>query len=301
MNRRVVLNSGRKVWQLGLFVGIFIFSLKVHAIETRYPIIYVHGVGISYHPFEYLVPLKKAFAEKGYSLLVARTPAVDTFKKSAEVLQEDIKRMVPQGPFHLVGHSMGGLVARYYATHFNQDGRVLSVTTISTPHRGSKVADWILEKVGQNHSTKNLPSVVEKGVLDLLKQFFGNSWTVVRELSTKHMNTTFNQNVPNQAPIRYFSVGSYIPWPQVVYTQNPYLLLAYKINSEAGHPLSDGPVSVESAAWGESLGEYPSDHYANTAPFPFGGKIIYKDFVNLVTSNLDKQFFYERDDRPIQR
>lgn len=44
-------------------------------------------------------------------------------------------------PFvHVVGHSMGGLVARYYVQMLGGDDRVLDVVTIGTPHSGTHAA-----------------------------------------------------------------------------------------------------------------------------------------------------------------
>ena len=42
--------------------------------------------------------------------------------------------------FHIVGHSMGGLVARHYIQHFNGDKRVQSLITLGSPHHGTPTA-----------------------------------------------------------------------------------------------------------------------------------------------------------------
>ncbi len=56
--------------------------------------------------------------------------------------------LVAAQPTHIIAHSMGGLDARFILSPNNQDhlqAPVRSLTTISTPHRGSLIAD-ILEK-----------------------------------------------------------------------------------------------------------------------------------------------------------
>lgn len=42
--------------------------------------------------------------------------------------------------FHIVGHSMGGLLARQYIQHKGGDRRVKSLTTLGTPHHGTPTA-----------------------------------------------------------------------------------------------------------------------------------------------------------------
>jgi triacylglycerol lipase len=41
---------------------------------------------------------------------------------------------------HVVGHSMGGLIARYYVQRLGGDARVHTVVTLGTPHRGTRTA-----------------------------------------------------------------------------------------------------------------------------------------------------------------
>ena len=41
---------------------------------------------------------------------------------------------------HVVGHSMGGLIARYYVTRLGGDERVHTLVTLGTPHHGTYLA-----------------------------------------------------------------------------------------------------------------------------------------------------------------
>jgi triacylglycerol lipase len=62
-------------------------------------------------------------------------------------LADEIQRGFPQGPVHIIAQSMGGLDSRHLiaANHhgLSDPGRNISVTTLSTPHRGSPVADLL--------------------------------------------------------------------------------------------------------------------------------------------------------------
>ncbi|HYH72208.1 MAG TPA: alpha/beta fold hydrolase, partial [Nocardioides sp.] len=41
---------------------------------------------------------------------------------------------------HIIGHSLGGLIARYYVTRLAGDARVHTLITLGTPHEGSYAA-----------------------------------------------------------------------------------------------------------------------------------------------------------------
>jgi triacylglycerol lipase len=78
-----------------------------------------------------------------------RVPLTASIDTRARVLAAEIARFPfpdPAGPIHVVGHSMGGLDARYLLDR-NLSGlasRIASLSTIGTPHRGSPIADFIV-------------------------------------------------------------------------------------------------------------------------------------------------------------
>ena len=60
----------------------------------------------------------------------------------AQQLKDFIDRVSPAEPVHLFAHSMGGLDARYMISCLGMAQRVLTLTTLGTPHRGTAFADW---------------------------------------------------------------------------------------------------------------------------------------------------------------
>jgi triacylglycerol lipase len=78
-----------------------------------------------------------------------RVPLTASIDARARALAAEITRFAfpdPLRPIHVVGHSMGGLDARYLLDR-NLDGlasRIASLSTIGTPHRGSPIADLIV-------------------------------------------------------------------------------------------------------------------------------------------------------------
>ncbi len=73
--------------------------------------------------------------------------AMASSDQRARALAEQIRASFPDGPVHIIAHSMGGLDSRILIGNdyqgLGQPGRIVSLTTLSTPHRGSPVADLL--------------------------------------------------------------------------------------------------------------------------------------------------------------
>src|SRR5262249_11785271 len=92
--------------------------------------------------FEYFRGGRKAFP----GAVFPQVPPLGDVKSRAQALAASIKDLA--GPIHLVAHSMGGLHARYMPSKNLEGtggpGRVASLATLSTPHRGSPIADLLV-------------------------------------------------------------------------------------------------------------------------------------------------------------
>lgn len=67
-------------------------------------------------------------------------------------LAQNIRQILKDGPYekvHIIGHSMGGLDARYMLVNEGIADRVASLTTIGTPHLGTSFAVFGLEHGGE--------------------------------------------------------------------------------------------------------------------------------------------------------
>lgn len=82
----------------------------------------------------------------------------------------------------------------------DRDFRILSITTIGTPHHGSSFADYFLETVGR----ERLPQVLS--LLDLLPNGGGDG-KAFECLTVEHMRK-FNKDTPDVPDIKYFSWGA---------------------------------------------------------------------------------------------
>lgn len=61
-------------------------------------------------------------------------------EKVREKVERLYSRFPNMGPLSIVGHSMGGLIGRYYVKRLGGDRRVTNLITLGTPHNGSPTA-----------------------------------------------------------------------------------------------------------------------------------------------------------------
>ncbi|MBT3984611.1 MAG: hypothetical protein HOE90_24860 [Bacteriovoracaceae bacterium] len=256
----------------------------------RPPVIFCHGFGVNWQLYEVLLPLKKLFSDHGMKLLIARTPFMNTLQMRAETLDKEVKRLVPHGEFHLIGHSMGGLDARHAICNSDWAGRCLSLTTVSTPHKGSAIAEeaerliHTIDKIAHKNVFKMLP------IVDKLSHFATSSLQSFKQLHPEYMVDKFNPQNPDHDKVKYFSLNFFVPKPFINYSVVHWMKLPYDLyHKTTGRP-NDGLVCVESSTWGESLGVFEGDHYSQTGPIPFNGKLQYKETFQKIIDNLIKSF-----------
>jgi len=92
--------------------------------------------------------LKRALEQCGAGPVVSfgYSPLVGDVRTAAARLAEQIEQLCTvtgASTVDIVGHSLGGLIARYYVQRLGGHARVGTVVTIATPHRGTIVA-WLL-------------------------------------------------------------------------------------------------------------------------------------------------------------
>ena len=117
--------------------------MSTESLQLHYPIVLIHGLGAksNYGPFEYFYGLPKLLKESENQVLIVNLRAWHTIEHRAKQLKEQIEAAIPDGKMNLVGHSMGGLDARYLTSCLGFEDRVASITTIGTPNRGSLMGD----------------------------------------------------------------------------------------------------------------------------------------------------------------
>src|SRR5437879_6389455 len=121
--------------------------------RLRAPLVLVHGL-LGFDRFavggwtlvSYFSLITDVLAAGGNRVLVAQLSPTGPVRQRAAELKAFLERQVPQEPVHLIAHSMGGLDSRYMISCLGMNERVLTLTTLGTPHRGTSFADWGLSR-----------------------------------------------------------------------------------------------------------------------------------------------------------
>lgn len=251
-------------------------------VATAHPILLHHGFNAGARGMWSFYKVKEALEADGHIVRVTSVPPFASVRERALALGQQIDALMAQTgatQVNLIAHSMGGLDARYLISTLGYGDQVISLTTISTPHRGSAVADIAL---------KLLPGKLDD-VINMLAKLWGRTYSDVAErsdvraaltgISTKELER-FNQVTPDDSRVYYQSwagvssvLGISNPkdikacddkllghdnQPDVM---NPQLVIgAAAIAPGTSLVPNDGMVAVEDAKWGEFQGCIVADH-----------------------------------------
>ncbi|MGW4835897.1 esterase/lipase family protein [Streptomyces globisporus] len=115
-------------------------ALPVTAVATP-PVVLLHGFIDNRSAF---VVLRRTLTRHGRRLASLNySPLTRDVRTAAELLGrhvEEICARTGHGRVDVVGHSLGGLIARYYVQRLGGDRRVRTLVTLGTPHGGTAVA-----------------------------------------------------------------------------------------------------------------------------------------------------------------
>ncbi|KAI7898595.1 Alpha/Beta hydrolase protein [Cokeromyces recurvatus] len=238
-------------------------------IPPRAPIVLCHGL----YGFDKLGPdafpllqihywggIENALAKLGAKVIVTKVPSTGSIWLRAYTLHQILKSILKED-INFVAHSMGGLDCRYLITHMlDRPYKIKSLTTISTPHRGSPVMDWFRDHIGVGTMTSDA-ALVAAGLTSKNKNKFLNQFIrlvdteAYANLSTDYCKHHFNPHTPNDPKVAYYSYGANASFP-------PWSLLNLPskwIREKEGE--NDGLVSVESAKWGHYIKTLDADHW----------------------------------------
>ncbi len=116
--------------------------------RTKYPILFVHGVFFRDSRFiNYWGRIPKALEQNGAKIYYGEHQSAASVEDSARELAKRIERLVEDTgceKLNIIAHSKGGLDCRYAISKLGAYKYVASLTTVNTPHRGCKFADYLL-------------------------------------------------------------------------------------------------------------------------------------------------------------
>ncbi|MFD5775165.1 esterase/lipase family protein [Streptomyces fungicidicus] len=110
--------------------------------EARPPVVLLHGFIDNRSVF---VLLRRSLAQHGRQQIESLnySPLTCDIRIAAELLGRHIEQVCERTgsrQVDVVGHSLGGLIARYYVQRLGGDTRVRTLVTLGTPHSGTRVA-----------------------------------------------------------------------------------------------------------------------------------------------------------------
>jgi len=220
---------------------------ETKSVRLGAPIVLAHGlfgftrIGIGRLTItSYFRGIPEVLRRQGNRVLVTRVPAIAGVEDRARRLGDQILRAFPDEPVHLIGHSMGGLDARRLLADPSWEKRVLSLTTVGTPHLGTALADFAKLRVGRVFRLLAALGIDPKGCFDV----------------TRRAARRFHRRQPVPTSLPCFCVAGdpateTVCWP---------LRRTHAALWELEGP-NDGLVPVDSAlAFGTPLPPWPLDH-----------------------------------------
>lgn len=132
----------------------------------KYPIVLVHGIAMkNLKTIRAFGRIEKMINGAGYEVFSANTDGFGVIETNAEQLKEYVESVCTSTgaeKVNIIAHSKGGLDSKYMITHLGMEGRVASLTTLCTPHKGSIIASKIW----------NLPTWIKRFISFWLNTFY---------------------------------------------------------------------------------------------------------------------------------
>ena len=218
-----------------------------------YPVLLAHGIGNrdDYAHLRYWGRVPDFLRSLGCTVILAGTDACGTIANNAMQIRARLEALQKQGitGVHVLGHSKGGLDARYLLANHLDYKMIRSLTTLCTPHRGAPVFDFLLRSVSVPFAR------AIASTCDSLCRLSGDQdpqlLAALHELTPRSM-ASFNQHYQDlEAKNEAEHTGPVCLWfgstlPAVGWRP---LRLAYRITQRhAG--ANDGIVPVSSMSWG---------------------------------------------------
>jgi triacylglycerol lipase len=231
-------------------------------------LVLVHGILGFRQKFgvEYFRGVAEHFRTQGFAVLVPELDPTRGIEFRGNQLGDQINNSFNIGLLdrtqktHIVAHSMGGLDSRYLLSPVSGKqlvAAVRSLTTVSTPHKGSPIAD-LIDKPLDLLPLPHLPFSPVGNPLELALSELGISLEGLKDLTTVSCQA-FSAKYVNDPSVAYFSVAGsgregFIP------TASALLLFHHYIFGSTGKP-NDGLVTVDSATWGTfDFSTWSADH-----------------------------------------
>lgn len=216
--------------------------------QTKYPILMVHGVFFrDFALLNYWGRIPAELKLNGAEIYYGNHSSAAAVRDSAKELAKRIHQIVEENgceKVNVIAHSKGGLDMRAAIALTDIAPYIASLTTINTPHRGCKFAEYLLNKIPkeQQQIVADTYNTAAEKLGDSAPHFLA----AINDLTFEKC-TAFNEEIKDNPDIYYQSVGSKLNRPTsgrfpLNFT---YPLVKYFDGD------NDGLVGEESFAWGQ--------------------------------------------------
>lgn len=247
--------------------------------HLNYPLILVHGFfgWTSTFGYEYFYEIPEVLKQAGYSVYLAQMDPIQHSQVRSQQLAHFVDRVLRctcAQKVNLIGHSQGGIDARFLIGPLGREHQIESITTISSPHLGFQLAD-------EGASQSRLGLAFVEGLTGLLARVLSGSpqtehdlQATLRSMSVAE-RTEYNQMWPDPPSVPIYSYAGFTgrftrggslcaqgqrtqvnrgDWVESV------LWFSYRLLGGSDR-LNDGIVPTASCIWGQFLGCIAADHF----------------------------------------
>lgn len=219
--------------------------------KLKYPLLMVHGMGFRDNKIlNYWGRIPKKLEKIGCDIYYGNQDSNADIETNGNIIKRRIENILSETgaeKINIIAHSKGGLDARYAITSLGMANKVASITTISTPHNGSKTVDILLKA----------PDLLVRFVgkcTDLVFRIAGDkkpdSYKVFHLFSTKGVSE-FNKNNPDSDNVYYQSYAFVMKNP---FSDMFMFLPCLVVGIVEGQ--NDGLLTPDSVKWGDFRGTY---------------------------------------------
>jgi triacylglycerol esterase/lipase EstA (alpha/beta hydrolase family) len=213
--------------------------------KLKYPVVLVHGVmAKDNNLFWGRIPEKLKNAE--VNVFLGNTDSWGGIESNAISLKKTIDSILEKCEIekvNLIAHSKGGIDSRFLISTMEYAPKIASLTTISTPHLGCEIVDFVFDK-------KYIHTKLAKRITCFLAKLYGDKspdpYKLLEDLTTENMHK-FNQKNVDVSSVYYSSYQSFMKNSFDDLTFSLSYRLIKKIAGE-----NDGIVSLKSSKWGDN-------------------------------------------------
>ena len=213
--------------------------------KLKYPLVLVHGIAAKDSTL-FWGRIPGWLENAGFPVFFGNTDSWGGVENNALLLRNTVDTVLEEcaaDKVNLIAHSKGGIDSRFLISTLGYAPKIASLTTISTPHFGSELVDFIFNK-------KYIHTKLARNITYRLAKLYGDKspdpHKILEDLTTKNM-MDFNQKNLDHESVYY---GSYYSVMKGSFDDLSHFLTYRFLKKEAG--LNDGIVSMNSSKWGRN-------------------------------------------------